>query len=654
MQEFKTDISLNGNQAKNIIIDQKDSFPPVSESYEGRNITLNGISYIFHNGAWQSVAEDLEGRNESHEEEFVFQPTANNLSVKDGFAKIKKMKGRSFVWNQLFGLNFSSLQIGSYKSKTILPNGNLVLTSSSTNNQIYSYCNFVLPKPSQKGHKVIVLFTITNFTYTDYMIANGIYLRFWAKFGVQSDTSTVRREPLKKGIIGVIDTVETSYTTLQFGTTTIQTDTDKGIVCNEVYSYEFSNINVIDLTVLFGEGNEPSTVAEFLRFFPNGNYPYNTGELISFNASKLKTVGFNAFNGTEAKVLGGQTYYLNGEYSSLGFKESIDNEVIAFELPADRLYTPATNGYIIATGTNICINLSHSGFKNGEYLPYMNHSLSFDFIKSIKDSKNNLLFSDGELCSVEDVADEIYTISDKHYKAIKRIGKRAYQSGDENLEKAITDKTNTLYVLDTPIESELFEKELSYFEWDFGTEEIFADQEDENMPIVPIRADVQYIFNAVDMIRNNYYLILEILKRLPKNITLDFWSLTQANAEVDACEVSINNSTESIFPKILERYEDYIHSRNIIVDLSNYSDSSNYILDIFGDITNVPTGIRYSIFLYGYANSLKIDFPLTYKTNITATHSPDGMSEERYTIAYSGATKIDFIKLSNNLVWVDV
>lgn len=272
---------------------------------------------------------------------------------------------------------------------------------------------------------------------------------------------------------------------------------------------------------------------------------------------------------------------------------------------------------------------------------------------SIKDSNNNLLFPDGELCSVRDVADEIYTISDKHYKAIKRIGKRAYQSGDENLENAITDNTNTIYVLDTPVESEVFEKELSYFEWDFGTEEIIAEQEDETMPIVPIRADIQYIFNAVDMIRNNYYLILEILKRLPKNISLDVWSLVQANAETSACEVTINNSTESIFPKVLASYGDYIHSRNIVVDLSNYSDATGYVYDLFGDISNVPINIRYSIFIIGYNGSLKLDFPKQYMTNITMTHTTDGTSEERYTIPYGGATKIDFIRFGV-FAYVDV
>lgn len=136
--------------------------------------------------------------------------------------------------------------------------------------------------------------------------------------------------------------------------------------------------------------------------------------------------------------------------------------------------------------------------------------------------------------------------------------------------------------------------------------------------------------------------------------TGDFWSLTQANAETSACEVTINNSAESIFPQVLAAYGDYIHSRNIIVDLSNYSDATGYVYDLFGDISNVPTNVRYSIFITGYNGSLKLDFLKQYLTNISALHTPDGAHEERYTIAYSGATKIDFIKLGDNVVWVDV
>lgn len=167
--------------------------------------------------------------------------------------------------------------------------------------------------------------------------------------------------------------------------------------------------------------------------------------------------------------------------------------------------------------------------------------------------------------------------------------------------------------------------------------------------------------NVTQSYEHNSFSLLSLLSTLINKLnqggggaTGFFWSLTQANAETSACEVTINNSNESIFPKVLASYGDYIHSRNIVVDLSNFSDESSYVFDLFGDISNVPTGVRYSIFITGYNNSLKLDFPKQYLTNISAIHTPDGAHEESYTIAYSSATKIDFVKLGANKVWVDV
>lgn len=134
----------------------------------------------------------------------------------------------------------------------------------------------------------------------------------------------------------------------------------------------------------------------------------------------------------------------------------------------------------------------------------------------------------------------------------------------------------------------------------------------------------------------------------------NFWSLEHANAEVERSVVKIFNANESVFPKLFATYGSYTHSRSIFVDLSEFNDTVTYIYDIFGDITNVPIGIRYHFYITGYNNSLKIDFPLDYKTNWTLTHITDATHGERYTIGYSGATKIEFIKLDENTVWVDV
>ena len=53
------------------------------------------------------------------------------------------------------------------------------------------------------------------------------------------------------------------------------------------------NAMCIDLTLMFGAGNEPATVSEFEALFPEVYYPYNAGELISNDAEAVESVGFN-------------------------------------------------------------------------------------------------------------------------------------------------------------------------------------------------------------------------------------------------------------------------------------------------------------------------------------------------------------------------
>lgn len=49
----------------------------------------------------------------------------------------------------------------------------------------------------------------------------------------------------------------------------------------------FSNHEIFDLTQMFGAGNEPSTVEEFEKIFPNDYYPYNAGEIVSAGVTEI-------------------------------------------------------------------------------------------------------------------------------------------------------------------------------------------------------------------------------------------------------------------------------------------------------------------------------------------------------------------------------
>lgn len=500
-QFLKADGSLDSTSYQSTITDLDTIRSNASTAYGWGNHADAGYATLNEEGKVEKsiLADDLGGREETFEEEFVFQPTADDLSIKDGYAKIKKIKGTTLLWNQSIDnskdSNFTSVKQNSSSTSTLIINEDYLRFNYDGDHYDSIYYNIKGFDSYNEGDTFLLSLWVRvsakgtigfgQFQGWEYKKFNSDDIGKWKQciYYGQKNSSNVygpvlcRCTPSSQRVI----------------------DIRRDIICVNLTRLNALNINSYD---------------EFRALFPNETYPYNAGQLLSFNESKLKTVGFNAFNGEYAKVLSAQTYYLSGEITAITFKKSIEEEGESVEIPTDNLYTPATNGYLYVEGLNVCVHLQHTGYHNGDCEPYEEFVLPLDFIKTINDSNNTLLFPDGELNSVGEVYDEIRSISNTHCIAVKRVGKRAYQAGDESLENVITDNTNTIYVLDTPIESEPFEQSIEYVINDFGTEEIIADQEDESVPIVPFRAEIQYGFNATDEIRNNRFIINDLKKKV--------------------------------------------------------------------------------------------------------------------------------------------
>lgn len=547
---------------------------PTTGLVEGRQVLYNGFPFTYDGENWISTTEDLGGREETHAEEFVFQPTGGaDLSIKDGFASIRKIKGNTLVWNQLVKNNTfedaSNWIFNSGLSVDFTGDG-VILTKFQTTLSDVGYMRQNI-RAYQTGHKYLFYITAKSdtldkqirFGTNNYNFSVAVTLTSEFRRYAQILTYNLSTLPALLCIIWLSPNV---------------TLTDDFVVF-------VKSCGVVDLTQMFGVGNEPTTVEEFEAMFPNAYYDYNEGELLSFEGSALKSVGFNAFDGEKAVVLKGQTYYLGGTYETLQFKA--DGEAaVDVAVPSDKLYTPESNGELYATGTDICINLSHSGYRNGEYEPYKEFILPLDFIKTIADGEGNVLFPNG-LQSAGTACDEIvYDEGLGKYKAVKRIEKEVYtsalsvQSVNSNgivnivlhsrsnnpiyLNKVLAakyDKQSTLvadtttegYFLTTttdgelryfylrlyestvggrtlkkvneylsqnpvtflfqlinPVDVVLEDVNLSYMANDFGTEEIVGN----TTPIIPMRADIRYNFNAVDMIRGNYFSLQQQKERL--------------------------------------------------------------------------------------------------------------------------------------------
>lgn len=112
-----------------------------------------------------------------------------------------------------------------------------------------------------------------------------------------------------------------------------------------------------------------------------------------------------------------------------------------------------TEGLIVKVGA----------WDSGSKVVSINNSMMVEGVEATsyepyKSDKKDILLQDlgfdEGLKGINSISDEINYI---RKVAIKRIGKREYKEGDELLENIITDKTNTYYVLEEPIETPLNE-----------------------------------------------------------------------------------------------------------------------------------------------------------------------------------------------------
>lgn len=508
-------------------------------------------------------ADNLVGRGEATSEEFVFQPTANDVSVQDGTARVKKIKGNSVVWN------------------------NLMVPRNDT--QELNGVSFI----SDGTGKVHIIGTATAYTVATVGTANIISGNKYTYYGLPH-------------IPGVT-----------YGDQTSNVDTGDGVITTPTYTdYRYFVIKiaagisvdftfypkVTNLTQMFGAGDEPTTIEDFYARIPSGIdiHAYNKGEIISMHTEAIRTVGFNQWDeqwelgtltdvGAVAhnsaiisrnfnKILPSTAYYCAylsdvggiGNILQIGFWDMNMVYIDRFYVTNKVITTPANAAYFkVATNTSanittynhdICINLSHTGYRNGEYEPYREFTRELPVIKKyfpegmrkagsvadsiewdsakqkwvavqrvgvvdlgdldwghpINDNKNlYYVYSPSlNILSNDNILSGKYITSSKHTPAGELPNKtmkahpttngylyiRDNDYTDVSSFKASVQGVMLYYELAEPIVTEIEEKYLNfdYDVEDFGTEEALS-----SVPSAPFSADIIYQFNAVDSIRQN-------------------------------------------------------------------------------------------------------------------------------------------------------
>ncbi len=390
------------------------------------------------------TADDLAGRGESVPAEFGFRASGGK-SIKDGRAYIKRIKGNSVVWNQFID---NTLSIGKFKSgnssnASLSVVGNVFRLTTLVQGSIYAYYRtdeFV--KSLIVGHKYLRLATIINNTSSDV----GFHL-----WGIEGDTNSFIASNTKRMLYNIFSLTNVSIASPYLQLHSNSTNVDEYI--------EFSNVQFIDLTQMFGAGNEPTTIEDFnARVATLGvdMNAYNEGQVIHCNTESIKSVGDNAwdeqwrnghysalsgmFNGVSKsvanvnpiKILPNSTYVFNksiGKYfeSYAFFYDDKMNFILyksmghgTFTSPSNAVYMNFYVGeseYGSVYDHDFTISLYHSGWKqdtDAGYQPYWQDILPLPIIRKY--------FPDG-MKSAGTAHDEVrYNKASGKWEAVKRIG----------------------------------------------------------------------------------------------------------------------------------------------------------------------------------------------------------------------------------------
>jgi hypothetical protein len=371
--------------------------------------------YARNDGYYESMgvgmATNLKGQNVV-DAEFTYRKSGGNVEVQDGNAMIEAIKGNTIAWNQIVNSLSGASEVYGITRKL----RGYALHYSGTSTRSTNFSGATMSIAPINTHKY-------------YLSVKGI-----------PNTCGISKN-YAAGADSYVGTLsETSFGVYIPEGVTI--DADVYFAC-------------IDLTLIYGEGNEPATVEQFEQDYfnwfgkPLTYEPYDAGSLRNTKVSALKTTGFNQWdeewengffiNGVPSvsenirsknfiRAFAGESYYSNkrcffsfydANKNSLSTNYRSVCEGTPVIAPSGTCYMKffVEQGYGTTYNHDICINISDPN-RNGEYEPHKESTLPLDVTtltgKLNGEGSSVVVFPNGM-----EQGDEI-TIADGVVKAIRR------------------------------------------------------------------------------------------------------------------------------------------------------------------------------------------------------------------------------------------
>lgn len=231
----------------------------------------------FADGYYESMrvgtADNLTSKGDATEEVIMSRRAGGDNQIEDGSASIKRIKGYSLVMNQRLSFAKKSYTtdyglVVNADGYELSISGQLGIKPSSGDVNVYPQFNKEI-LPWKQGNKFLVTITGNAIDFVVFRISSNV-------------TGTA-----------VIVTAKDDSNSMGIGIRPVKWDT----IVNET-----AYMRVIDLTQMFGSGNEPATPEDFAKRLGYSSIddvpyiPYNEGEIVSSFAEGIKTTD------TEGKV----------------------------------------------------------------------------------------------------------------------------------------------------------------------------------------------------------------------------------------------------------------------------------------------------------------------------------------------------------------
>lgn len=297
----------------------------------------------------------------------------------DGVAK-PSIKGNTLVWNQLFDdPTFTTDDGWASVRTTISVSGNTLTGTVSASGTAY-----VARETHFLGGQDKYLFSfdiLTSFS-SDYvsvrMYAGTVGLNSWSGYG-----SCVANTLTRINLI-----VEANTTVPYDATFMIYPLRGSSLAVGDTYAVR--NLNIYNLSKTYGSGNEP-TLEQFTSLFSLPMYAYDSGSLLNFNGTGIKTTGKNLLDVSSGTGAGSVApTYANGILEIKAMTAgTVQIWLMDFPLYETKTYTLSFDAYASEDGTRVIFD----GQPDALYNAYGSGGLGYDKQIDVSTTKTRYTYS---------------------------------------------------------------------------------------------------------------------------------------------------------------------------------------------------------------------------------------------------------------------